>query len=416
MKGLCDCNSFFASCERLFRPDLIGKPIVVLSNNDGCIVALSNEAKGLGIQRGTPYHHVKDTLDRIHCAVFSSNYTLYQDISDRVMDVLSQHVYQITPYSIDESFFTLPEQTSPQKLRATITQYTGIPVTLGIARTMTLCKVANHKGKHRADGTFVLHERDEKEILKETPIENIWGIGRKKAELLHHFGITTAGQLTEKDDFFIKKKLSITGLATVMELRGIPMISIEQNETKSCCSGISFSHPMTSREELEVALSCHAQTLSDKLINKGLLCQKIGLNIFTNRFQADFLSPYGTMILNEPTDYTPTIISGAKQILSKIYCPGQYKGCRIWALDIQQNRGRQLDLFHSESYAQTIEKQDKISKVMDSINRKYGKGFVKSGAQMGKDKNDLMKRDALSPYYTTQWKDIPKVILDKEKI
>jgi len=413
MKGLCDCNSFFASCERLFRPDLIGRPIVVLSNNDGCIVALSKEAKIQGITRGTPYHQVKETLDLMHCAVFSSNYTLYQDISDRVMDVLSQNVYNMKPYSIDESFFTLPEYMSPQKLRATMTQYTGIPVTIGIARTMTLCKVANYTGKHRADGTFVLKESDEKAILQKTPIEEIWGIGRKKSELLHHFGITTAYQLMEKDDLFIKKKLSITGLATVMELRGTPMISIEQNETKSCCSGISFSHPMTSREELEVAISCHAQTLSDKLINKGLSCQKIGLNIFTNRFQADFLSPYGTTVLDEPTDYTPTIISAAKQILAKIYCPGQYKGCRIWALDIQQNKGRQLDLFHSQSYARTMEKQDKISKVMDSINRKYGKGFVKSGAQMGKEKNDLMKRDYLSPFYTTQWKDIPKVILDE---
>ena len=125
------------------------------------------------------------------------------------------------------------------------------------------------------------------------------------------------------------------------------------------------------------------------------------------------MSPYGTIVLDEPTDYTPTIISAAKQILAKIYCPGQYKGCRIWALDKQQNQGRQLDLFHSQSYARTMEKQDKISKVMDSINRKYGKGFVKSGAQMGKEKNDLMKRDYLSPFYTTQWKDIPKVILDE---
>ncbi|MCK9190255.1 MAG: Y-family DNA polymerase [Sphaerochaetaceae bacterium] len=411
MIGLCDCNSFYATCEKLFRPDLKNKPVVVLSNNDGCIVALSKEAKALGIKRGAPYYSQKDVLEKNNVTTFSSNYTLYQDISDRVMEVLKSLVGTIMPYSIDEAFFMMPKNIDPAELRRKIVQYTGIEVSIGIARTKTLAKVANHIGKKEKSGAYVLTEEDEERMLKKVPVQDIWGIGYKRAVLLNQYGINNAYQLIQKNDIWIKKQLTIMGYATVSELRGIPMVNIDNPPLKSTCSGITFSHVRSNYEELEEAIACHCTNVANKLIENNMNCQMLSINLFTNRFLQDYIAPCAVIKLDEPTNYIPLLIKAGKSILKKIYTDANYKGCRVWATELSPSSSRQLDLFMSDIEIDKMTKQDKLSKIVNDITKIYGRKSLNVAAANKKVKNDLMSRKMLSPCYTTKWKDLPIVFV-----
>lgn len=409
MVGLCDCNNFYASCERLFRPDLKNKPIVILSNNDGCIIALSKEAKELNFRRGMPYFKCKDALEKNNVEIFSSNYTLYQDISDRVMDCLKDIVGIITPYSIDEAFFKMPKNISAQEIRDKVTNDIGIPVSIGVARTKTLAKIANHIGKKMDSNCLYLKTEWEPKALYKTPVEEIWGIGRKKARFLHSHKINTAYDLIDRNELWIRKNLSVTTLETVKELKGIPCINVENPQTKNICSGISFSHIRSSYEELEEVIACHCTILGEKLVQKGLVTQTISLNIFTNRFEENYIAPISTIYLEEPTNYIPTLINAAKIILKKIYKEEKYKGCRIWANNLTQGGYRQLDLFKNDNYNLQLNKQDKLAQVVNDISQAYGRKTISSAATNNLEKNNLQKREKLSPCYTTKWKDIPSV-------
>lgn len=407
MIGLCDCNSFYATCEKLFRPDLKNKPVVVLSNNDGCIVALSKEAKNLGIKRGAPLFNAKDQLENNNVEIFSSNYTLYQNISDRVMDVLKSLVGTIMPYSIDEAFFIMPENIDAEELRMTIVQYTGIEVSIGVARTKTLAKVANHIGKKLQSGAFILTEEIEKDILKDTPVAEVWGIGYRKSVLLNQYGIKTAYDLTLKNDIWIKKQLTITGYSTVCELRGIAMVNIDNPPLKSTCSGISFSQVRTEYKEIEEAIACHCTNIANKLIDNGMNCQTISINLFTNRFLEDYIAPCAVIKLIEPTNYIPTLIKAGISVLRKIYKKANYKGCRVWATELTPSNSRQMQLFISEDEQNKIAKQDKLSLIVNDITQIYGRKTLTCAATNNMTKNDLMSREKLSPCYTTKWSDLP---------
>ncbi len=409
MIGLCDCNTFYASCEKLFRPDLRDKAVVILSNNDGCIISLSKEAKKLGIQRGMPYFKCKEKIENNNITVFSSNYTLYQDISDRVMENLRDLVGVITPYSIDEAFFIMPSHLSAQEIRDKITQNIGIPVSIGVARTKTLAKIANHIGKTLESNCLYLKPEWEEKALLKTPVKEIWGIGRNKAKFLHSHNIFSAYELTQKNELWIRKNLTISTLETVKELKGFPCINIDTPQTKNICSGITFSKPRETLEELEEAIACHCTIIGEKLIDKNLATKALSLNLFTNRFEENYIAPISTIFLEDPTNYIPTLIEATKKILYKIYKKEKYKGCRIWALELSKSNYRQLELFKSEQYNLNLKNQDTLSKVVNEISQTYGRTKILSGATNKIEKNNLQKRENLSPCYTTKWQDLPIV-------
>ena len=409
MIGLCDCNSFYASCERLFRPDLRNRAVVVLSNNDGCIVALSSEAKSLGIKRGAPLFEERERLDRVGAAIFSSNYTLYQDLSDRVMDTLLSLVGNREVYSIDEAFFSLenPSQGHTQTIRDEIIRLTGIPVSLGLARTKTLAKLANHEGKRLHTGVKILHAEDEESLLKKTPIGEVWGIGRKREAQLSRLGVRTAYDFIGKDDLWLEKHCTITGLATARELRGIPSVPREVEKSISLCSGISFENPKESFEELEQSLACHCATLSSKLRMRGKQAREVTVALYTSRFRDDYLSPSATVTLAQGSDYTPTLLAAAKLCLSSIYKKAPYKASRVWATYLEAEGVHQYSLFNAEQEQRRIGQEKRLSPVVQEIQRAYGRKSLVCGTAGSLLKSDLMGQAYLSPRYTTDWKALP---------
>lgn len=409
MIGLCDCNSFYASCERLFRPDLRGRAVVVLSNNDGCIVALSSEAKDLGIQRGAPLFQERERLESVGAAIFSSNYTLYQDLSDRVMDTLLTLVGNREVYSIDEAFFSLqnPKEEHVQTIRDEIIRLTGIPVSLGLARTKTLAKLANHEGKRLPTGVRILHAEDESILLKQTAMGKIWGIGRRREAQLFRLGVRTAYDFICKDDLWIEKHCTITGLATARELRGVPSVPKEEEKSISLCSGISFEYPKESFEELEQSLACHCATLSTKLRNRGKQAREVTVALYTSRFRDDYIAPSATVKLEQGTDYTPTLLAAAKVCLSSIYRKAPYKASRVWVTYLEAEGVHQYSLFNTEWEQKRIGQEEKLSPVVQEIQRSYGRRALVCGTAAAMIKSDLMGQAYLSPRYTTDWKTLP---------
>ena len=411
MIALCDCNSFYASCERLFRPDLRNRAVVVLSNNDGCIVALSSEAKSLGIRRGAPLFEERERLQSVGAAIFSSNYTLYQDLSDRVMDTLLSLVGNREVYSIDEAFFSVenPKEDHVQTIRDEIIRLTGIPVSLGVARTKTLAKLANHEGKRLPGGISILHPEDEEALLRRTTIGEVWGIGRRREEQLTRLGVRTAYDFIGKDESWIEKYCTITGLATARELRGIPSVPKEVEKSISLCSGISFEKPKESFEELEQSLACHCATLSSKLRKRGKQAREVTVALYTSRFRDDYQSPSATVTLAQGSDYTPTLLSAAKVCLSSIYRKAPYKASRVWATYLEDEGVHQYTLFNVEQEQKRISQEERLSPVVQEIQRSYGKRALVCGTAGAMIKGDLMGQAYLSPRYTTDWKTLPTV-------
>ncbi len=405
MIGLCDCNSFYASCEALFRPDLKGKGIVVLSNNDGCIVTANREAKDKGIKRGDNWFEVKDLALRKGIVAFSSNYTLYASLSDRVMALLSQKTAEVMPYSIDEAFFT-PGTAAPAEVRYEVTRESGIPVSVGLGRTMTLAKVANHVAKKLPDGAFTLNEEDEDEVLKNTPVEDVWGIGWRSAEKLKRKGVYTAAAFRDLDDDRILKEFTVTGLRTALELRG-ENAHTESVRNASFASGITFSEPITDYDRLLRTLICHCQTLSEKLEAKGLEAGRIAVSIFTSRFRADFYSPFASVRLLHPTNYLPVFAKAAETALRSCWREGSYKGSRVFALDISSKGERQYDLFYDDKVQD--EKQQKLSSVVAETNRRYGRCTLTTLRTESLTKAGMTKAELKSPAYTTRFSDLPIV-------
>ncbi len=409
MIGLCDCNSFYASCERLFRPDLRSRAVVVLSNNDGCIVALSGEAKKLGIKRGAPLFEERERLQSVGAAIFSSNYTLYQDLSDRVMDTLLTLVGNREVYSIDEAFFSLekPKEDHVQTVRDEIIRLTGIPVSLGVARTKTLAKLANHEGKRLPGGISILYPEDEETLLRRTAIGEVWGIGRRREEQLFRLGVRTAYDFTCKDERWIEKHCTVTGLATARELRGVPSIPREVEKSISLCSGISFEKPKESFEDLEQSLACHCATLSSKLRKRGKQAREITVALYTSRFRDDYQSPSATVTLAQGSDYTPTLLAAAKICLTSIYRKAPYKASRVWATYLEEEGVHQYTLFNAEQEQKRISQEERLSPVVQEIQRSYGKRALVCGTAGAMIKADLMGQAYLSPRYTTDWKSLP---------
>lgn len=417
MIGHCDCNNFFVSCERTFRPDLNGKPVVVLSNNDGCIVARSNEAKALGIKMGTPLYQVRNLIERENVTVFSSNYQLYGDMSNRVMTTLREAVPNIEIYSIDEAFLNLDGIAENElherglALAKTIRKNTGIPVSIGIAPTKTLAKIAGKLCKKypALKGCCYMHRpEDIEKVLKKFPIEDVWGIGRRHFAKIKMWNVRTAWDFTQLPAEFVQKQLTITGLRTYKELKGEACIQMEHEtaDKQSICVSRSFAKEMYDINELRSAITTFAATLSEKLRRQNSCTWQLTLFIYTNRHKENEPQDFNSHSyrFGVATNSTLEICKVASAMLRKIYKSGYgYKKAGVIATDLTPQNATQGSLFDSIDR----EKHKRLMNAIDSINRSQGNNTIAiaSQAQIASFSN----RNHTSPRYTTEWNDIIEV-------
>jgi DNA polymerase V len=413
--ALVDCNNFYASCERAFNPRLEHTPIVVLSNNDGCVVARSNEAKKLGIPMGEPFFKCQELCVKHKVAVFSSNYELYGDMSARVMTCLASYCPHLEIYSIDEAFMQLDSfqhfdlSDYALKIRAEIKAWTGIPISIGIAATKTLAKIANHIAKKQTkEGIFNLYENKAIDtILANFPVANIWGVGRRIATRLKKFNITTAKDLKYADAALMRREFSVVMAKMIDELNGISCIPLEAiaPNKKEIMSSRSFGRPVTSKQELAEAISTYAARACVKLRAEHSVAGGVYVFIHTNEFKTD-QKQYANAISNQlvhPTDDTCVIITAAKTCLDHIYRPGFfYKKAGIMLLNIRPNHIKQYDILTRQPDA---EKTIALMQTLDQINHHFGKDMIFSCAQ-GTTQNWRMRRNKMSKRYTTQWHEL----------
>ncbi|NMB65831.1 MAG: Y-family DNA polymerase [Spirochaetes bacterium] len=414
--ALVDCNNFYASCEKVCNPALAKRPVVVLSNNDGNVIARCPLAKALGIEMGAPFHQCKDIINRHHVAVFSSNYALYADMSRRVMDTLATCAPYVEVYSIDEAFLLCdvpPAEAQHYALsvREKVMQWTGIPVSVGMGATKTLAKLANHIAKKRTDsGVFVLAGDSYCQSLLETiDIAEVWGIGRRYARMLQSYGIGNVWQLINADDSFIKKKMTVVGLRTVYELRGIPCIGWEDAPPpkKAIVSSRSFGRPVESLHELDQAAAHYSAIAAGKLRRQHCAAGAVTVFVSTNPFKNEpQYSCSATVVLDMHSAYTPDIIAAARTALCSIYREGyRYKKVGIMLTDIIACQELSPTLFtHMYNY----EKRYRLMQALDSVNCRHGRGAVYFASE-GVIRPWSMRRKYLSPRYTTHWDEIPVV-------
>lgn len=411
MFGLMDCNNFYASCERVFNPSLNGKPVVVLSNNDGCVIARSNEAKALGIPMGAPAYQIKELVEKHGIAVFSSNYTLYGDMSARVMSILSSLVPDIEVYSIDEAFVNLDGVKDYQSLGTTIVNKvykgTGIPVSLGIAPTRTLAKMANKFAKkYPAYKRVCCIDTDEKreKALRLFEIGDVWGIGRRQAAKLEKEGVKTAYDFTQLPGSWVRKYMTVVGERTWKELRGIPCITENITPRKQICTSRSFGQMIDSIEQMDEAVSTFASTCAKKLREQKGYAVSLHVFIITNRFREDLPQYWKSVSVNlpVPTDDTLEIVHYALSGLRSIFRTGyQYKKAGVIITEITYNV--QHNLFDSVDR----DKRDRLMNAIDSINGKHGHS-VKLAVQ-GQGTGWKLKQEQLSKHYTTDLGEIIEI-------
>ena len=415
--ALVDCNNFFVSCERLFRPDLMGKPVVVLSNNDGCIVSRSNEAKALGLPMGAPIFKWKHIINRHNVTLLSSNFSLYGDISARVMSVLSDCNPSIEIYSIDEAFLDVNGIANTNhyghSIKNQVAQWVGIPVSIGIASTKTLSKAANHCAKKDPTFNGVCSFSDTSLIdsyLANLPIKDVWGIGWNYAKLLKQYGIDTALKLKNADDIWIRKKLSICGLKTVWELRGIPSIKFDEAtpSRKSICSSEMFGKAVTKLSELKEALATYVSRVAVKLRSQKLLANHITVILATSRFNEASSRYYNnlTQTLAYPTAYTPALITNANKALEKLYRSGYaYKKIYVILTGLVSEKSIQPHLFNP---LYPGSKNAELMKALDHINNRWGTATLHSAGE-GIQKSWRSFRSHHSGNVTTKWNALPSV-------
>ncbi len=418
--ALIDCNNFYVSCERLFNPRLLQRPVVVLSNNDGCIIARSNEAKSLGIGMGEPYFKRKQFLRQHRVQIFSSNYALYGDLSQRVMTILQQEEPEVEIYSIDEAFVRLAPIAGQSMaehglyLKKQVDQCVGVPVSVGIGSSKTLAKLASRIAKKdpAGQGVFDLDTcPDQDKVLAGIAVKAVWGIGRRSAEKLNQHGIYTTLELKNSDSRWIRGMLGLPGMRTVMELRGEPCISIEQSPAnrKSVVSSRSFRQPITSLTDLKEAISCYVSIAAGKIRNQGLLTANIHVFLSCSRFAKNSNIPCfsGSRMLPlvEPTASTPTLIKAALQGLTTLYKPGYaYKKAGVMFTGLSNAAMQQQNLFFRSA---ELENRP-VMAALDRINSRWGQDTLRygsSGLQRGWD----MKQRRKSPAYTTNWAELPVV-------
>ena len=413
--ALVDCNSFYVSCERLFNPRIRGKPVVVLSNNDGCIISRSNEAKALGIKMGEPYFKAKDIIVKNKVEVFSSNYSLYGDLSRRVMRTLKRFNSEIEVYSIDEAFLDLsnfPDNEVDKvgkEIRETVLQWTGIPTSIGIAKTKTLSKIANHIAKKKQSGvTSLIGIENLDPILEKIEINDVWGVGRQLTKFYQKNGIYNAKQLRNKSNTWIKKCSNVLSSRTAMELRGIPCIDLETTQTKrkSCVVSRSFGKRIEKFQELKEAVANYCLNASEKIRSESLVAKAITVFVRTSPFQRDYgyYSNAKTVDFPIATNNSIETVKTAVAILESIFKNGyRYQKAGVMLTGLRNDDGRK-NLFSSE-------KDEKIKSLMQSIdntNYRYGRSTL-SLASAGVHKKWNMRRQYSSKIDTADFFSLPKI-------
>lgn len=417
--ALVDCNNFYASCERLFRPDLARRPIVVLSNNDGCVVARSAEAKVLGIKMGVPYFRIKAAYEQAGGMVFSSNYALYADISSRVMQVLEMLAPRIEVYSIDEAFIDLTGIDKilnlagfGDEIRQKILRWVGINVGVGIAPTKTLAKLANYAAKRWPATGGVVDLTDPvrlQKLLQLVPVEEVWGIGRRLAKQLNQMGIHTAWQLAQANSKVIRRQFSVVVERTVCELNGQSCLALhEQPEPKKqIISSRSFGERITEFQPLREAVSQYASRAAEKLRQQQQYCRLVQVSVRTSPFvpQEPYYSNAAVVVLSLPSADSRELVQAATLGLERIWKPGyRYQKAAVMLADFWPTGTYQPSLFEVQ---ESKPHSERLMGVMDSINRS-GKGRIFLAAE-GIRQPWQMKRTFLSPAYTTRISDLPRV-------
>ena len=448
MIGLADCNNFYCSCERVFRPDLIGKPVVVLSNNDGCVIARSEEAKALGYKMGDPFYQVKEKLEAEGVAIFSSNYTLYGSLSNRVMSMLSHYSPRIDQYSIDESFFDVDQSMAERffqdnlkendtflnnesllhqygaKISADVLRAVGIPISIGIAETKTLAKIGSKFAKKYKgyQGCCLIDTGERRhKALSLFPIEDVWGIGRQISRKLDYMGIRTAAQFADKKESWVRSHFNITTVRTWKELNGESCISIEElPQKKSICTSRSFSgEGISDKDVVEEAVANFAVRCAEKLRHQGSVCQGITVFAWTSRFNENVpeYTIHDSLTLPIATNAQEDIVGAALSILRAKYpkpmadsrpdrsdMSFHFKKAGVILWQISPDHPRQQDLFDPIDRS----KQKKLMEAIDAINRKNGYGTIRQAIQ-GTDCRFDLKREYMSKQFTTNIHDILKV-------
>lgn len=413
--ALVDCNNFYVSCERVFNPKLAGKPVLVLGNNDGIVVARSNEAKALGIPMGAPAFKYRDLIRRHDVQVFSSNYALYGDMSQRVMETLQQFSPEVEVYSIDEAFLSLMGFNTQdlaeygRRIRATVKQWTGLPVSVGVAETKTLAKIANHHAKRSVEsaGVFDLTTwPDRDSLLAGVPVEDVWGIGPAHARRLNRYGITTALALRSADDHWIRKQMGVVGLRTVQELRGLSCLPLEQCPPPKqgiTCSR-SFGRPVTTLAEMREAVAAYTARAAEKLRGEQLSASALTVFLTTNPFKDEpQYSNALTLRLPVATDATPELLRVALKGIEAIYRDDfRYKKAGVMLLGLVPVGQVQANLFDQADRARST----RLMKAVDSLNARDGADTVRFAVSglIQQWRTQFARR---SPSFTTNWRDLP---------
>ncbi len=412
--ALVDCNNFYASCERLFNPRLEKKPVIVLSNNDGCVIARSDEAKAIGIKMGAPAFEFEELIARYRVHVFSSNYALYGDISNRIMSVLFELAPDVEVYSVDEAFLDLTGMKYEEltayagKIRKVLKQWVGVPVSVGIGPTKTLAKIANHLAKKKPRNHNILNlcaENDPDEVFKNIPISEIWGVGPAFDKLLQEKNIRTILDFKNTDEHWIRKHMGVIGQKTLYEIRGISCISLEKfpPDKKNICISRSFGVPVTSYEELEQATSTFATRAAEKIRSQHSCARAATLFIMTNRF-SNTPKYVNSVVVQFPvaTNSSAEIIHYALKGLKKIFRQGYlYKKSGILLSDLIPENQLQYSVWDDV----TKKKIRELMQTVDKINARVGQGVVKFAVQ-GTKRRWKMHQERLSPKYTSNWNDI----------
>lgn len=422
--ALVDCNNFYASCERAFNPALEGKPIAILSNNDGCIISRSKEAKEVGIEMTAPEFKCRDLLKKHNVQVFSSNYALYGDMSHRVMETLRSLTHDIEIYSIDEAFAELSTHTFKdldaygRYIKDTIFKWTGLPVSVGIGPTKTLAKTANQIAKKNVQMNGVLNLCDHPDIdslLEKVPLRSVWGIGHGLTVRLNRYDIFNALHLKRRIENrkWVRKHLNVTGLRTVLELNGKPCIPLENSieARKGIMTSRSFGKPVFDRHLLEEAVATYMSRAAEKLRAQYSVASLASVSLITNKHDnIRGKYKYGmSFSLNVPTAHTPTLIAHAKHCVRKVYEPGlKYIKAAVMLTGIVPNSEVQMDLFQPHLYTK---RQHQLMESIDAINAYYGRNttaFAATGLHKKEGiKNQwAMNQNYLSKKYTTRWDEL----------
>lgn len=410
--ALVDCNNFYASCERVFQPRLEGRPIVVLSNNDGCVVARSQEAKTLGIGMGVPFFHIRDIVKKHSVVVRSSNYALYGDMSARVMNILGGAAPNHEVYSIDECFLDLQALAVPdlgawcRDLRQQTRRWTGIPVSIGVGVTKTLSKIANKRAKGNPDGVCILTPETLEATLRTTPVGDVWGIGPRWSKMLCDRGLETALDFGNAHDGWVRQRMGVVGLRSVFELRGISCHDLEAvtaARQTTCCSR-TFARAVSDKDQVQHAVSSYAERAAEKIRHAGQVCRVVQVFIRTDRYDTD-TAPYSTAALETlmtPTADSRTITAAALRIFQRIWRGGiPYRKAGVLLLELSQAQDVMPSLFDDR-----LHRGDQLMKAIDRVNGRFGRGAIGLGLSPQRA-TWRMRQERLSPRYTTRWQDIP---------